>query len=56
MDVVVLANWERTRRKIESPASITSLMVATYLLSLNLLLTTLGTVPATLAALLEEGE
>lgn len=51
MDVAVLANWERTRRKIESPASITSLMVATYLLSLNLLLTTLGTVPATLAAL-----
>ena len=31
MDVAVLANWERTRRKIESPATITLLMVATYL-------------------------
>ena len=51
MDVVVLANWERTGRKIESPATITSLMVATYLPSINLLLTTLGTMLATLAAL-----
>ena len=51
MDVVVLANWERTRRNIESPATTTSLMVATYLPSINLLLTMLGTVLATLAAL-----
>ena len=42
MDVAVLANWERTRRKIESPATITSLMVATYLPSINLLFTTLA--------------